>query len=250
MNITYESDIKPIIDYEKDALAWNDAQLYNPATRHRRRIILNWLKPLQFKTVLEVGCGQGYLLDQICDCFSVQCTGTDIAKSTILDNQKRNSRHHFAVLDIEKDILPNRFDLVIASEVIEHINDYQRAITNMTKMANRYILITVPCSKVFPIDKMVGHFRHYQPADLISELEKNGFQTLKWAKWGFPFHTIYKHLINLGGSKKMHKTFTIKPYGLGQKLIAYLIYPLFFFNLNSLGYQLFVLAEKRGIENV
>lgn len=248
--MAYESDIKPIIDYEKDALAWNDAQLYNPASRHRRRIILNWLKPLQFKTVLEVGCGQGYLLDQIAEKFGCQCLGTDIAQSVILDNQKRNTPHQFAVLDVENEALDQKFDLIIASEVIEHINDYQKAIANLAKMSNRYILITVPSAKVFPIDKKVGHFRHYQPRDLIGELDKNGFKTIKWIKWGFPFHTLYKHLINLGWNPKMHQEFTLKPYGLGQKMIAYLIYPLFFFNLNSLGYQLFVLAEKRGIENV
>lgn len=231
-------------NYEYLAVAWHDSQRYSPAPRHRQRIMWNLIKPLDIRSVAEVGGGQPYLLSEIARLKSIRCVGTDVSKALIQSNKKEFPRLEFAVLDIVKNKLPEKFDLVIASEVLEHVSDYQSALKNMAAMANKYILITVPSSKVFPIDRMIGHYRHYRPEDMIQPLQRLGFKTKVWYKWGFPFHNLYKHAINGLNPAKMKEEFSEGEYGFGKKLIATILYGLFYLNLPFWGYQLIILAEK------
>lgn len=233
-------------DYEKLATAWHDGQKYNPATRHRRRLIVKYLKNLDFKTVLEIGSGQPYLPQDISKHHDFEFTGTDISKALVEENRKEFPLYHFEVLDIVNEALPNQYDLILASEVLEHVSDIQKSLENIAKMAQRYVLITVPSSKVYPIDKMIGHYRHYFPEDMAKPLRELGFEIHFTYRWGFPFHNLYKFLINsIASPEKMHQTFGGSEYSWWKKTIAYVIYLLFFLNINRYGTQLIVLAEKR-----
>lgn len=41
------------------------------------------------------------------------------------------------------------FDLVICTHAIEHIRDYKRAITELKRVAKRYIIIIMPCQREY-----------------------------------------------------------------------------------------------------
>lgn len=233
-------------NYEELSTAWHDGQRYNPATLHRRRLMLGLLKNIDFQSVLEIGCGQPYLMQEIQALKKVTYTGTDISKALIEANRKEYPSGRFEVLDIVNQKLPEQFDLIIATESLEHVPDFQKALVNLTSMAKKYILITVPSSKVFPIDRMIGHYRHYQPEDMTKPLEALGFKTNVVYKWGFPFHNIYKHLINvISTPEKMQKTFAEGEFTPLKRLVSKILYWMFFLNVKFWGYQLVLLAERK-----
>jgi 2-polyprenyl-6-hydroxyphenyl methylase / 3-demethylubiquinone-9 3-methyltransferase len=96
----------------------------------RRQIDTHWdidprdLKPLQGKTVLDVGCGAGLMCEPLAR-LGATVTGIDAAPENIeiasahADGQDLAIAYHFGeVADIE-----GEFDLVTSMEVIEHVLD-------------------------------------------------------------------------------------------------------------------------------
>ena len=141
------------LDYNSKALEWECMQRFNPASRHRRRIIINLMNGMSFKSVHEVGCGRGIMLDTIGQDYDVSLSGSDISGKVILKNRKDLPNMCFYKLDIRKESLPKMFDCVIASELIEHLMDFEKAILNLVKMTKRYLIITVPSCPLFQSDK-------------------------------------------------------------------------------------------------
>lgn len=44
---------------------WDDMKAYGPFSRHLRRIIKEMIRPLEFRSVLDVGCRQESLLQEL-----------------------------------------------------------------------------------------------------------------------------------------------------------------------------------------
>ena len=109
-------------------------------------------------------------------------------------------------------------------------------------MCGRRLILTVPSGKVFPIDRMMGHHRHFSPAELLQALRQSGFEPERLWRWGFPFHTLYKHLINLSPELSV-KRFSTGAYTSTDRMIAKLLTWLFHLNLCHLGVQLVVRAR-------
>jgi len=174
--------------------------------------------------------------------------GCDISSNVIKRNKEYFNEAQFEELDISKEKYKSQdsFDLIICSEVLEHIDDWRSAVKNLAQMTNKYLLVTVPCGKIHKIDQMVGHVRHYSDDKLINEIEKNNLKILVNKKWGFPFHTIYKYSINLINPENIYNEYAIGKYGSFQKLISNIVYILFYINdVFSFGSQLIILAEKQ-----
>ena len=236
-------------DYNEITPTWEDSQMYAPTSRHRKRLIKKIIKRLDYETCLDVGCGQGYLIKEIMMGEGIRAAGCDISKPVIEKLQKTDKSCDFFVADISKksDDLPDKkFDLVICSEVVEHIDDFKTAIFNLCRMSKQYLLITVPTGKIYDIDKYLGHVWYPTQKDLSDRLNENAYKVLVARQWGFPFLTFYKWLIDFLGAGKVYKDYTGKYSGF-QKLIAFAWYLLFFINnFFSNGLQLIVLAERTG----
>src|SRR5205085_2484617 len=65
------------------AVGWLNAHRYTPAPRHRRRLIMNLLKGLEFRDCLDAGCAQRFLLEDIVERFGVEGFGCDISDEII-----------------------------------------------------------------------------------------------------------------------------------------------------------------------
>jgi SAM-dependent methyltransferase len=237
------------VDYNNLTHKWNDIHRYAPASRHRRRIIINLIKGLKWASCIDAGCAQPYLLEELSKLKNCRhLYGCDIAKPVIEKNRKLFGKAKFEVVDLEKKRYPGDkvFDLVISSEVIEHIKNYGKAITNLCKMSAKYVLITVPSGKIFNIDRKVGHYRHFDIETLEKEFNKNGFILRFKRYWGFPFHTLYKNAINEVAPDVVYRNFAEAAYGPVKKMISNLLYLLFFLDYPfNAGGQLIMLAEKK-----
>jgi SAM-dependent methyltransferase len=231
--------------YDVQTSRWDDAHRWSPAPRMRRRIILRLLAGLPFDSLLEVGCAQPYLLAEIARRFpGRRLTGGDIAASVIDQNARLFPSIEFRRLDIQTDRLEGAYDVVVCSEVLEHLPDYRAALRNLKASGLKHLIVTVPASPLFPIDRHVGHLRHFPGNEMEGALEAEGFRILRSWRWGFPFHTLYKLLINKTDPDAFIEAFSEGRYDLKKRLLSELVYRLFHLNLYRLGWQKIVLASS------
>lgn len=235
------------IDYNQATPTWEDSHRYGPAPRWRRRLLIQIIKKLEVQSACDIGCAQPFLMLDMHK-LGLHVSGCDISKPVIKANAKAYPFMDFFVCDLNKPIkhTGQTYDLITCSEVLEHLQDYHMALQNICTMSSKYVLLTVPSGKRYPIDKKVGHLRHYEPDMLLKPLKQHGFVPVKVIKTGFPFHSLYKRLINLGGGTKMAEKYSASRYGTLQKLFAGCIYLLFYLNIPWGGVQLIILAKKGG----
>lgn len=228
---------------------WTDAHVYSPAPRHRRRLMLNWIKPLQFSTLLDAGCAHADFLRALAPVRpDTQLHGCDICRELMDHNAVAIPGIRFATVDLTKEPFPGvaRFDLVVTSEVLEHIEDWQLALRNLLTYSDRYVFVTVPAGPRYTIDNRIGHFRHYTIEEVTAVVESGGFRVVKAQYWGFPFHALYKWSINAFSPERIYTAFGERPYGPIKKAFCHFLYGLFFINdlFPSKGGQLLLLAER------
>ena len=81
-----------------------------------------------------------------------------------------------------------RFDLVCAFDIVEHVEDGEGALAELSRVAapGAAFLLAVPLyeSRWTPFDDLVGHHRRYEPAQLGQQLGDHGFAIERSAAYG------------------------------------------------------------------
>ena len=122
--------------YYKQESLW-DAEVVAPHGAVANEIIA--LLPKDAGTILDVGCGNGAISNAITDRHVI---GSDIALAAI-----KHMRHPACLADICDMPFPDHsFDLVMATDVLEHIPDrqYAKACAELERISRRWIMIAVP----------------------------------------------------------------------------------------------------------
>jgi SAM-dependent methyltransferase len=235
-------------DYNRSWKKWNNMIDYSPAPRHRRRIIRKLAEKISFNSLLDIGCGNGMLLSEFQENSragaAVKMAGIDVSGDVINADKQRYHGAEFHVCDIGKEPLPLSYDLVVCSEVIEHLDDPARALANIARMNSGCLILTVPGCRLYPIDKLVGHKRHFDKPSITKLVEDAGYTIEHYMEWGFPFHSLYKFLINLF-PRYFNEEFAEKDYNPLKLAFSRFLYYLFFLNLNLLGQQIILVARRR-----
>ncbi len=138
--------------------------------------------------VLEVGCGQGWLLRDIADVLpDVQLTGIDIRPDTIEFARSLVPDADLRVVDAGA--LPfadDEFDLVVCSEVLEHVDDPAAVLLEIDRVGRGRSVISVPDEPLFWIANLVrgkhlrtfgncpGHIHHWSRRGFGRLLRGNG----------------------------------------------------------------------------
>lgn len=80
------------------------------------------------------------------------------------------------------------FDLVCALDVVEHVEDDERALAELVRVAapGAVLLLSVPLHPEAwtAFDDLVGHRRRYEPAALLTQLEAHGLTLERSAVYG------------------------------------------------------------------
>lgn len=107
----------------------------------RLKQILKIFNKLPSGDVLDIGCMDDYLLKRIPRKFNY--CGYD---ENPLCNNKKIIRKRVENLPKNK-----KYDLVMATEVLEHVDDPVAMINSMMKLSNRFVLISVPNEPFFSL---------------------------------------------------------------------------------------------------
>ncbi len=235
--------------YDRQWAALGDFIRYNPGACHRRRLVRGLLRKSDFRSVLDVGCGPGeMLLDlarrrQNVDRF----VGADFAPEVVGRNRVNFPGLRFEQLDIERDHLPELFDLVVCSEVLEHLHDRRRAFQNLACMVRPggRLLVTCPTGRLHATERHFGHTSHPSADELRSLAAANDFRIEQMLNWGWPAYRLLKLAVNV------RPEFALRKFGAGQysrlgKILNRLLYLAAFasFRNSRRGCQLVVLMSK------
>lgn len=118
--------------------------------------ILNHIDP-SAQTLVDVGCGNGFLLQQIRQRHpNLQLTGFDI-KNT----DPNADVYSYVKGNIEKMPFPDKsFDVVTCSHTVEHLIKLEQCISELVRIARKQIFIVTPCQRYYyyTLDEHVNFF--------------------------------------------------------------------------------------------
>jgi ubiquinone/menaquinone biosynthesis C-methylase UbiE len=124
--------------------------------KRSREFILKNIDP-SAETLIDVGCGNGFLLDELHDRYpNLQLTGFDIR-----DHQANGTVYKYVKGNIEKMPFPNRsFDVVTCSHTVEHLVRLERCMSELVRIARKQLFIVTPCQRdyYYTLDEHVNVF--------------------------------------------------------------------------------------------
>ena len=141
--------------------------------------------------VIDVGCGWGTTLEDL-EARGLDVAGLDVAERGLrrLDRPARR----LIVADLSKPLTPpDRFDVVLALDVIEHLDDDETAVANLAALLapGGLLILSAPARPdLFShFDEIQGHRRRYLPGrieSLVRRPELTDPRVFWWGAWMVP----------------------------------------------------------------
>jgi 2-polyprenyl-3-methyl-5-hydroxy-6-metoxy-1,4-benzoquinol methylase len=147
---------------------------------------ISLVKELPVTRILEVGCGEGEVGMRLKEIFPrARYTGTDIAPEVITEARRRYPSLTFEVASISALSGKNYdVDLVIASEVFEHLDNPGQSMADLLRIPFRYLLVSVPREPVWRVLNVArgkylgdlgntpGHLNHWSKKGFIEFIKQ------------------------------------------------------------------------------
>ena len=153
--------------------------------RSRNAIILWALKKYfpDFESLMEVGCGTGFVLSSIARLFpDRRVMGSEIYSAGLIHAANRLPNIDLIQMDARRLPYESEFDVLAAFDVIEHILEDELVLSNFHRAIKPGggVLVTVPQHPWLwsPIDEAAFHKRRYSKKELHAKIEAAGFRIL------------------------------------------------------------------------
>lgn len=151
--------------------------------RARNRLIVAILRRYfpQATSVLEVGCGSGFVLSGIRAAYpEVRLVGVDLFEEGLRIARERVPDAELRRLDVRELPFDGEFDVVCAMDVLEHLDDDEGALVGMRRALRPGggIVLLVPQHKWLwsGADTFAHHRRRYTRRELLQRVRAAGFE--------------------------------------------------------------------------
>jgi SAM-dependent methyltransferase len=156
----------------------------------RRDAVYDLIKSLNLPlsaAILEIGCSGGPLMQRLFAAGHTDVTGIDVSAPAI-ELAKARGVPHVSVMDgAALEFTDARFDVVIASDVLEHIEDEGKALREWARVLKPggQLMVFVPAHAYLwsEHDVVNHHFRRYSRQNLVDALTRAGLQTQRSSFW-------------------------------------------------------------------
>ena len=163
--------------YQKDAVEFDYFEERTKATAHEERRVREYLiskVPKSVSSILDVGCGRAWVAEKFIQ-KGVKVVSLDISLTNPLKAIKKYpAKNHIGVV-ADSFTLPfpeESFDCVIASEIIEHVNDPKKFVAELLRVVKKKgsLIISTPykekiqyylcihCNQVTPVHAHIHSF--------------------------------------------------------------------------------------------
>ena len=152
--------------------------------RSRNRLFKSIVSKLIYKDrktkILEIGCGNGGFIKNIVENDNIIITGSEIYVKGLRYAQKLVPNVNFIQFDVSQGIIDERFHIILAFDVLEHIENDLAALNNIKNMLEigGKIIISVPQHMFLwsSLDQIVKHKRRYSRADMLYKIKISGLK--------------------------------------------------------------------------
>jgi|SaaInlStandDraft_2_1057019.scaffolds.fasta_scaffold15001_4 SAM-dependent methyltransferase len=160
--------------YEKNTMSLSDWRL-------QHLLSLNILQ--SSGKILDIGCGKGNFLQEFQFTFSNwDLFGVESSKISLNIAKQNLSKFNFHEGIYKKEIFPTKFNLIVAFNVLEHIENPKLFLENIHHDLDidGYVCFDVPNFKINPADFFVyDHLTHFTSDTLRNLLHEVGFKIIK-----------------------------------------------------------------------
>ena len=226
--------------------SWGDQQTHGPVHRHQRRELVQLISSLAPTSVLDVGCGAGDNLAAISRAIpGIPLSGTDVSQEALTIAARRVPAAMFYQMDVQKEKLPQQFDLILCNQVIEHLIDDISALKNIAQMTRRWALVATMRGRMRPSELKIGHYRNYSDVELRAKAQVANLDVVDIFGWGFPFYSpLYRTAIEWIPNETTHGK-----YGTLQRTVAGFLFQLYRLNIPRHGDVVTMLARPSSLLN-
>jgi len=161
------------------------------------KILIQNIDLNHIKNVHEIGCGGGYSTLEIKKILGpkINFTASEYEKELLPLAKKNNPEIKIFQENVynmmSKD---NAYDLVFALEVLEHLDDYSKALFELRRSSSKYVLLGVPNEPLWRLLNFLrgkyvsdfgntpGHINHWSTGSFKKLLSESGFSILTFRK--------------------------------------------------------------------
>jgi 2-polyprenyl-3-methyl-5-hydroxy-6-metoxy-1,4-benzoquinol methylase len=161
-------------------------------------------------SILDVGCGEGVLTEQWADRLGGgRIVGIDLEDPKLKAEWELRRRPNLDYLVEDATHLScadGEFDMATAIEVLEHVPDPERTVAEMARVAERWLLVSVPREPLWralniargayvkDLGNTPGHLNHWSKRSFVSMLSRHG--TVEDVRSPFPWTMVLVDVSN------------------------------------------------------
>ena len=165
---------------ERERLTFLGRQMF----KAKIRVLSEVIRAIEFKTVIEIGCGLGYTMQVFHDA-GYQYIGIDISPDAVNVCRRKGLR---AELKNAEDVV-ERYDLVSSDGMVEHFLNIEPFAIQIMRISRRYCMLIQPnhtsfwgktfayLAGILPGERVYEY--NYRISDFIDIFQRNGYTIAK-----------------------------------------------------------------------
>lgn len=122
-----------------------------------RNVLIEQIKQLHPESILDVGAGEGFTLEALrLRKIAKKLEGIEYMDEALTLAKKLHPEVHIKKGNIyELPYKANSFDIIICTEVLEHLEEPDKALDELKRVTKKYIIISVPNEPLFTIQRIL-----------------------------------------------------------------------------------------------